>query len=325
MTQLVESQPIKLEPDMDRAIDVFPGAWRERIAMSASEWAKIPDNPIQRDTELHARRAKHLHSPSPMHRFVVMAELPDGQRFKVDGHTRSFLWQKGEIPRPQAVAVDVIDCVDIAAVELLYRHFDNPSAAETSAEQLTGAARLFDLEFRTTLLRDGRYGAALKRAFLLVKGYSTTKSWRELPFVYASVELFRDELVWLDTLRPSRDRFPTGIMVGYFITTRRAGEAGLEFWNRYAQDQGTKIEGEMDAVQALSEEVMGARASKTPLKLPMQEHLYQRAVTAFEGFRSGTSYRQGLKTMRRATVLEYAHGPKGELGTRATEMKRQKQ
>jgi hypothetical protein len=322
MNQLSESQTTResFEPE---AQATFPGAWLERIAMSSSEWAKVPDNPIQRNTELHARRAKHLRLPSPMHRFVVMAVLPDGQRFKIDGHTRSFLWEKGEIARPDALAVDVVECANVNAVELLYRHFDNPGAAETAAEQLTGATRLFGLDFDTTILREGRYGAGLKRAFLLAKGYANPSSWRELPFVYAAVEFFQEELFWFDSVKPSRDRFPTGIITAYFITVRRAGEAGLEFWNLYAQDQGSKIEGSMDAVQALSEEVRTARVQK-PLRLPWQERLYVAGVTAFEGFREDRKYLKGLKSMNREKLRDYAHGPKAELKSKATESRRQK-
>jgi hypothetical protein len=45
--------------------------------MSVQAWAKIPDNPRQRNTEKRARFAKrsHLAAYSPIHRFVYAASV----------------------------------------------------------------------------------------------------------------------------------------------------------------------------------------------------------------------------------------------------------
>lgn len=301
----------------------FPAMVRDdRLTMSVSEWSRVPDNPVQRDTEFHAKRAKHLHQPSPMHRFVTMAELPDGSRFKVDGHTRSYLWDRNEIARPQTVLVDIIDCPDIETVELLYEHFDNQGAAETAAEQLSGAVRREGLEFQSAMMRRYRFGSGLKRAYLLSHPVRPNTSWRELPFTFDAVSAFADELIWLDSLSPLPTWFPRGIITAFLITMRRAGEDGIAFWRAYAGDQGEKSKGRMDAVQALYEEVLGAnrpaKGTMASLSQPWQDALYAKALTAFEGYREGRTYSKGLRRMNAPMVRAYARGPKGDLPAPAT-------
>lgn len=280
-----------------------------RIEMSADEWAAVNDNPIQRNTEAHARRAKHLLNPSPFHRFVDMAVLPDGRRFKIDGHTRSFLWQRRLIPLPETVVVDCWNVPDVTTVELLYGHRDNPAAAETATEQLTGAIRLYGLEFQTSFLRAGQFGSGLKRAYFhVVGGGPSIQQWRELPLTFAAIEMFKQELLWLDNLNPPQRRFPSGIITGFLVTMRRAGEAGIEFWELFAQDKGSKLDGRMDAVQALTEEMLGQNPNKSHLK-QTQDTYYVRSISAFLGWRDNASYARGLRNMKPETARQFARGP----------------
>ena len=88
-----------------------------RITMKIEEWIHVPDNPVQRNTEEHARRARHLFNPSPTHAVAAMAELPDGQRFKLDGHTRAYLWARGDVAPPPVMYIDLYECETQGEVE----------------------------------------------------------------------------------------------------------------------------------------------------------------------------------------------------------------
>ena len=138
-----------------------PYVYVKRISMTPQDWAEVSNNPRQRNTEDHARRAKHLLAYSPEHPIVKMAVLPDGRRFKLDGHTRSYLWSTGVVEAPKWVMVDVFRCRTLKDVEMLYEHYDNRLAAENARDVLAGAARKLGLEFNTTLMRQGKYGRAL--------------------------------------------------------------------------------------------------------------------------------------------------------------------
>ena len=61
--------------------------------MPVEKWFDIPDNPIQRNTEERAKRARHLHKLTPSHYTVALAKYKgNGKREKVDGHTRGYIW-----------------------------------------------------------------------------------------------------------------------------------------------------------------------------------------------------------------------------------------
>ena len=80
--------------------------------MLPEEWFTVPDCPIQRDTKRHADKASksHLKQQSSAQWIVHMATLPDGRCFKVDGHTRSLLWEEGRLPVPEFLHVMVHPC-----------------------------------------------------------------------------------------------------------------------------------------------------------------------------------------------------------------------
>ena len=93
--------------------------------MTAAEWAAVADNPRQRDTVSRASKAKHLDVLEPTHTIVSIAELPDGKRFKLDGHTRAYKWQADpKLAPPFPLDVRVYVVADLAEVKRLYMHFE---------------------------------------------------------------------------------------------------------------------------------------------------------------------------------------------------------
>lgn len=253
--------------------------------MTVAEWISVTDNPRQRDTEKHAAKAKksHLSVLDPAHALVSMAELPDGRRFKLDGHTRCLLWQRGELAMPDELIVDVWRCADEAAVKALYSRFDAATAAETAADRLRGAANEHDIEFKSPMLRDGNYGTAIKRVFQI--GWSHSESrWSSLDYVYDAVKTFKRELQALDEINPNATRFSSGVIAAALVTLKRYGPKAEPFWRAYAENAGTKDGAVMDGVQALSEAVGGAKRIKATSGIYLQAQIMYAAFAAFEGW-----------------------------------------
>ncbi|NEU14633.1 hypothetical protein G3T14_21350 [Methylobacterium sp. BTF04] len=283
-----------------------------RIEMSITEWSSVADNPRQRDTELHARKAKHLKEYDPIHRFVSMAVLPDGRRIKLDGHTRVFLWSRGEALGPQTVFVEVYSCRDAASAEALYSKFDSQAAVETGADKVAGAARRHGLEFKTGMLRAGRYGSAVKRLY----AYSTktwNASWQDHDFVYDAVGHYAKELRLLDLTEPSPSQFPSGIVMAALATMKRRGEAALPFWKEYAVGGGTKVGSTMDGVQALIDAVVkakqAARGKGSDGGAGQQLALLGKGILTFEAKRASQPYKVGkhggVRSMDEDVLLQY--------------------
>ena len=312
---VVDLDKVAIDPKIaaEREREAEGGAgyrYHGRVEMTARQWAAVPANPRQRDTEAHAKKAKHLRTYDPVHRFVNMARLPDGRMFKLDGHTRSYLWQRGEVAGPATLFVEVYLCDDEAAAKRLYSKFDSQAAVETGADKIVGAAREQGLTFTSPMLRAGRYGSAVKRLYMY-----TTKSWGDwssAQFVYDAVGFYRDELKRLDAINPQPAAFTSGVTMAALATFKRRGAEATKFWTNYAANIGSKDGLRMDGVEALRQAVADTKlmqARRTDGGGAQQLVLLGKGILAYEAFRLGRTYTAGkgggIRTMDDDVLKEY--------------------
>lgn len=257
------------------------------IEMTPSQWADVQPNRRQRDTERHAKRAKHLRNPHPVHQRVNAARLPDGRLIKLDGHTRALLWERGELQSPQTVLVDVWTCENEGAAAALYSTFDNRGAVETSSDQMFGAVRELHLEFSSDLLKSGLYVHAIRFGFAML--YSKPKS--DEMTVYDLVGYWRPELELLDGCEPGRIRFVGGVTVAALITLRRYGAEATDFWKSYAKGAGVKLENELDPVEMLEQVVRDRRVKKRLVGEGNVTETARLAITTFDRWWEGDVFK----------------------------------
>lgn len=65
-------------PKEQEPVSPYPNTLPTVIVMTVQEWAAVPGNPHQRDTDRHLATAAHLRSPSLAHLQMNAARLPDG-------------------------------------------------------------------------------------------------------------------------------------------------------------------------------------------------------------------------------------------------------
>jgi hypothetical protein len=229
-----------------------------KITMSPTQWARVQDNPIQRDTEAHARRAlkTHLSQPSVAHWVCHAAILPDRTMVKLDGHTRAYLWRTGQLFAPEQVTVMVYPVATMDEAEALYSTFDSPSATETAPDRLSGAYRRANIAPTSSLLNVGGVTMALKFMFYGARSPA-------LGFIYSAVEDYRAELMLLDSLQLSSPQLPGGWLAGALITLRVRGNAAMPFWRAFAGNSGVSVDGVSDGVHMLTNTIRIAKASGT--------------------------------------------------------------
>lgn len=282
------------------------------IEMPPKEWAFVADNPRQRDTALHATKAKHLLRFAPPHADVHMAVLPDGRRFKLDGHTRSFLWENGEVVPPPILRVHVYRLSTEEEVSLAYEWFDSPMAVEKGPDVVQGAFRACDLAFNTSMLRTGRIGTALRQAYVSLVGGAGFEYFSFVS-VRSAVLFFQKELEILDQLAPTPKLFSQGLQVAYFITMAGEAETAVVFWKKFIKEHGEKFGDEMDAVQALIE----AALAKKHIRNTNRE-MMGKGLSAYLSYRAGERYlvqgRTGVKPLSERTVRKYIARKRKMLG-----------
>jgi hypothetical protein len=220
------------------------------MRMSVSDWIKVRDNPIQRDTERHAQQAKHLLTPLPIHAIVFAAKLPNGDLVKLDGHTRALLWKRNQVKHPPHVDVNVIQVDSVQEAQDLYKTLDSKDAVETASDKVTGGLSLIKLEPQSSLVATGNLTTALRLAWRGLTGISQFDSKHD---IYEIVQEFTPELTMLDAFGLKVGDVKASMIGAFLLTYRKHGDKILPFWRAFFGNAGIKRDGKMDAVQALTE------------------------------------------------------------------------
>lgn len=226
------------------------------VKMSVVDWIEVQDCPIQRDTIKHAAKARHLRKPLPIHAYVSAAKLPTGHLVKLDGHTRAYLWQQGEVEAPPGVTVTVIPVKDMQEALDLYKTFDAKEALETPNDKVSGAFHGIGFQPKSPLLTRGSLSMALRIAWSVTQGFSPATGGGTLPKgadVYRLINEFSAELLDLDSFNLGLRDASTGILAAVLISLRKHGQKVMPFWRAVFNDEGVKHSGRMDAVQACHE------------------------------------------------------------------------
>lgn len=264
----------------------------KQITMSLEDWISVPDNRRQRNTEARAGRAFHLYRHSLTHQTVSMAILPSGQKYKLDGHTRCWLWERGKIPQPRLLFVIVYFCDTIEEIDQLYSMFDAREAVKSLSDNVFSASNQYSLSFDSSLLKRFKFGNAVKTAYGLIFNKNVN---RDSAAIYKAVNFFKTELQMLDKVEPTADRFPASIIMAALVTLKRYGQSGMDFWIRYSDGLGSRQFGQMDAVQSLQEALLLARGKKKASKKRADIlELFARGINAFEGNRKDQMYERAV-------------------------------
>lgn len=222
--------------------------------MTVDDFILIPDNPAQRDTKFHARRAMkgHLKNAAPTHCRVSIARKGK-QMWKLDGHTRSYLWDEMFLDQPNELIVDVYDVKNAAEAVELYNMFDNQAATETNTDKIQGACRLHGITvYKPTFLR----GCGLRTALINVACVAQGHLGRtHMPTELELVGEFKHELQlilnekWDRTSQNDAPGTPSCVIATMLLTLKIHGNAAMSFWESYYLDQGTKTKTGRNGVQ----------------------------------------------------------------------------
>lgn len=253
--------------------------------MMVEDWIAVKPNPIQRDTERHAARAKHLRTPHPTHSTVAAAELPGGKLVKLDGHTRALMWRRKEIPAPVQVTVIVYHVENMAEAEKLYKDFDSRAALETTADKVSGAYNKHNFDPQSDFLKSGGIVSGLRLAYGVLMGGSAktftagggnsrgdnkSKDRRtdmQIATVaadeYFLINEWSYELHMLDGFGLGRGQVTSGILGAFLVSARKYGHKVTPFWTGVFGNGGSRTGGQMDGVQAVHELILANKGKGT--------------------------------------------------------------
>lgn len=221
---------------------------RETLIMTPDEWAQVPENPKQRDTVKHAIYAEqnHLKSYTPAQNVVYMGITKDGERFKVNGHTRCLLWAEGRLEKPPFLIVIVYRCVSEEIVTKIYDTHDSSEAAQSTSDKLFSACHLEDLKFTSPLMRRMRFTKPVRLCELLWSSRGQVDvAWRRGKGepIENILEPWARSLAALDSLNVKKDKmFPAFVIAAFMMSYRAYGQKVMPFWSKYRDGRGVRTD-----------------------------------------------------------------------------------
>lgn len=192
--------------------------------MDTDAFIGLPDYYANRNVNRRMGKA-HMKGvlTSNAQRQVAACEL-DGNLFKIDGHSRSEAWTRGQLQKPATVACVIYHCETIADVHQLYKAMVSKLTAETKAESGYSARKRIGYE-PTSPFCQGSWGSALN-----ILGYKDDESG-----MMKYLEQFKVIDSW--AIPYTRTRQLGGGIKAAMLKTLSMDEAkARKFWIKYMQD-----------------------------------------------------------------------------------------
>ena len=289
--------------------------------MSVEQWFSLLDHPRQRNTERHARAdhwkfAKRAQGAALRHLAHVTAACWNGSFYKVNGHTRAYLWAKGELPCPVRLHVTIHKVATREELNELYAAFDAQWAAKPEFEKVYGGLRECGLELKSRRLKRGFLVDAFNIALRGLTRPHQDKRRSEPVDVYKAVATFQEELKLLDTVNPPSEVFYAGVIAAALIALSLF-PSSLEFWRKLALREGNKQNGLIDTVEIVLSQVDKLRRGRSSWENAQQELLCGRTLAAFlawEKARQGKGQSWFRTTVHAVDLQPYIAQLKAEKG-----------
>lgn len=269
----------------------------------------LADHPRQRNVQRQARKPhwrlaqRASGAVKEALRLVIAAEL-DGHLYKVDGHTRAWLWHLRKLSAPETVFVTVHRTHSREELDALYDVFHESGARESTYDQVYGAFRQIGLSLKSRRLKEGFLASALNIALRGVGKPQQDKQQVEPIDIYAAVEAFKNELELLDSVDPQPEIFYSGVVAAALIGLALYPES-LEFFARLSKRQGEKRAGRPDPVEAVLCLITELKNQRSSWVNAQQAELCARTLRALEAWREGpASERYWLQRKPRSMDLK---------------------
>jgi hypothetical protein len=249
------------------------------IEMTVKKWISIPDHPRQRNTEARARTAaqRHLKTFKPPHAFVD-AVVFKGTMYKLNGHTRSFLWEQGKLEPPPdgKIRVSIVETSKEEEFLNLYDMYDSQAAVKRSHDSLFGAVQQAGLQLTSPLLARFGFTTQLRRA---ANDMTSKKT------IYVIVDAWKPELEALDRMQLSRG-VPFLVTIALIAIRRDGEESARGFFKGIDTNKGTKDKDKgSDGIQAAVEFLKEKRAAKATAGYPNWNEIDKKVWSAYEQYK----------------------------------------
>lgn len=319
--EAIYPEPQRSEPEWTVLSD--KGGASFTVEMPIATWISLPPHPLHRNVEKHAARdqwklAKRAHGAvAESLRWLIGAQY-DGHVYKLDGHTRAYLWANHRLPVPSSVFATIYRCKSRDEFLELYTSFETQPNTGRQQDRVAGAMREIGLELKSRRLRHGSFADVLSLAWRgKTRGMDSTGRKYEEFDIRQALSSFAPELRLLDSIGPTPEVFYTGVCAAALLALA-AEPKTIEFFKDVANPaQSRREQPPYTPVQVVRREIELLRQRKKSARdRNAQETLCALVLGAIDLWQSGPStpgfYSDGtVQPVRVIDRVRAVHATKG--------------
>ena len=194
-----------------------------------------------------------------------MAITGKGVKYKLDGHSRGFLWKSGRLDpvtngngKEMKLTVDVYAVDDVQGVMDLYRVFDSDTAVEKTSDKMQGGFSYYGFKPQHPSMFTGSTVSAMR-----VMTFPNKYGEDRVLSIYDLVQPWIPTFKLMDAIHPFSNHviFQAPIKAAMMMSVLRDGNKALSFWSAYHDEDISRTKVSKDGMYAARELAEALRAN----------------------------------------------------------------
>ncbi len=282
--------------------------------LSMQEWRDIKESEffkfIHNEEENNWLFLQQASALSVFSALLAVAKV-DGELYKLNGQQRQLAWTSGKLIAPENVVVQIIDITAADFLALMEEIQANRKASLPINEYVKTIYMELGLSFNSARFKEGLISEAITVAFRgrprALQDKRFIKERVELNLKKA-IELFSEELLFIDSLDPKPELFLTGVLAAALIMLGATSPNTeiREFLVRLNNHQSEIKDGLEDPVAGLLRVLEGYRMSDRNAQSQMTIDLCKKVIQSITLWQEGTD---SPKFWRKKLITGIDHMP----------------
>ena len=260
---------------------------------SFNDWLSLPDglDDVKENAIKYALKTEKkwlsLAKNNALNDFITSVDvaLINGRYYKITGLIRKGLWEKELLPKPTSLTVCVYT-LDPSAYNELINTLYPISLKNRSQENVLACYTRLGLNFSSNRLKHGYITEAINIALRgEPRALQDKRSLRNEINIDSAIEIFKDELLLIDSINPDVKLFSTGIIAAALLMLSIDPHT-IEFFIRLNNLQGETKDERNDPVESLLR-IIESMKKKSASEGKFQVELCAKTIRAIQAWNAG--------------------------------------
>ncbi len=257
------------------------------------DWLALPDGlgDIKENTVKYALKTKKkwlsLAKSHTLNDYIASVDvaLINGNYYKITGLIRKGLWEKGALAKPDTLTICIYTLDQLAYDELIGALYP-VSIKNRSQETVLACYSRLGLTFNSNRLKHGYITEAINIALRgEPRALQDKRSLRNEVNIDSAIEIFKDELILIDGIKPDPKLFSTGILAAALLILS-INPLLIKFFTRLNKLEGETKNERNDPVESLLR-IIESMKKKSTSEGKFQVDLCAKTIRAIQAWNAG--------------------------------------